>query len=358
MIQKKERNYGIDLLRIVSMIMVVLLHVLGAGGLLDATFGINNKSVWLLEVFAFCAVNCYALISGYVGVNSKFKLSNILILWLQVFIYNFIFYLFFLLLGKITFSFDMLKEMFFPVLSKRYWYFTAYFALFFLMPLLNFIINKFPKKKLKNILMIGFVLFSVLPTVFNNDVFQMHGGYSLYWLIYLYLVGGFIYKYNCFCELSKPKLLFIYFCSGLFSWLSRFGFIYLSRYSGRFYNLKSLFINYLSPTIFIAALCLLVLFSKMNLCNWRRIISFFSPVSFGVYLLHVQPIFFDVVWSGKFMVFSNVNVVLLITIILFSTFFVYLLCSLIDWIRLKIFSLFKVKEKLLFLENKYFTKLF
>ena len=90
MIQKKERNYGIDLLRIVSMIMVVLLHVLGAGGLLEATFGINNKIVWLLEVFAFCAVNCYALISGYVGVNSKFKLSNILILWLQVFIYNFI----------------------------------------------------------------------------------------------------------------------------------------------------------------------------------------------------------------------------------------------------------------------------
>ena len=149
MIQKKERNYGIDLLRIVSMIMVVLLHVLGAGGLLDATFGINNKIVWLLEVLAFCAVNCYALISGYVGVNSKFKLSNILILWLQVFIYNFIFYFIFLLLGKITFSFDVLKEMFFPVLSKRYWYFTAYFALFFLMPLLNFIINKNSKNPAK-----------------------------------------------------------------------------------------------------------------------------------------------------------------------------------------------------------------
>ena len=31
----EERNYGIDLLRIVSMMMVVLLHVLGQGGILD-----------------------------------------------------------------------------------------------------------------------------------------------------------------------------------------------------------------------------------------------------------------------------------------------------------------------------------
>ena len=72
---KRERNYGIDLLRIVSMLMVVVLHVLGQGGVLKTStpLSIGYSVAWILEIAAYCAVNCYALISGYVGVNSKFK---------------------------------------------------------------------------------------------------------------------------------------------------------------------------------------------------------------------------------------------------------------------------------------------
>ena len=46
----RERNYGIDLLRLVSMFMVVILHVLGAGGILEATGGMvfHNRAAWLL----------------------------------------------------------------------------------------------------------------------------------------------------------------------------------------------------------------------------------------------------------------------------------------------------------------------
>lgn len=35
----KDRNYGIDLLRIFSMIMISVLHVLGHGGILDNLTG-------------------------------------------------------------------------------------------------------------------------------------------------------------------------------------------------------------------------------------------------------------------------------------------------------------------------------
>ena len=39
-----KRNYGIDLLRIVSMFMVVLIHVLGHGNsILNATMGLTVK---------------------------------------------------------------------------------------------------------------------------------------------------------------------------------------------------------------------------------------------------------------------------------------------------------------------------
>lgn len=86
----KTRNYGIDFLRMISMIMIVMLHTLGHGGILRSVsfLSVHYQIVWLLEVIAFGAVNTYAMISGFVSVDSHFKISNILILWLQVLFYG------------------------------------------------------------------------------------------------------------------------------------------------------------------------------------------------------------------------------------------------------------------------------
>ena len=92
-----EKNYGIDALRILSMFMVTILHVLTQGGILNASgrFTSQYEVVWLLQTMAFCAVNVYALISGYVWVYAKYRYRNLMELWLQVFFiqYQLLFYL-------------------------------------------------------------------------------------------------------------------------------------------------------------------------------------------------------------------------------------------------------------------------
>ena len=86
----QERNYGIDFLRIISMFMIVILHILGNGGILASvqTGSVKYHLTWFMEIASYCAVNCYALISGYVGIYSKHKLSNIFYLWIQVIFYT------------------------------------------------------------------------------------------------------------------------------------------------------------------------------------------------------------------------------------------------------------------------------
>ena len=83
---KKERNYGIDLLRLISMFMIVGLHVLGQGGILksvqDLTF--KGEIFWGLEILFYGAVNVYAIISGYVGYKTKHKATNLINLCLQM----------------------------------------------------------------------------------------------------------------------------------------------------------------------------------------------------------------------------------------------------------------------------------
>ena len=84
---KNGRNYGIDLIRIISMYMIVILHVLGQGGILwnleKLSFRYNIS--WLLEIFCYCSVTCYALITGYVMNNGKFKYKKIINLWSGVY---------------------------------------------------------------------------------------------------------------------------------------------------------------------------------------------------------------------------------------------------------------------------------
>lgn len=67
-----ERNHGIELLRIFAMLLAAVLHILKKGGVITASEGnlAAYSTVWLLEAAAYCAVNCYALISGYVGYST------------------------------------------------------------------------------------------------------------------------------------------------------------------------------------------------------------------------------------------------------------------------------------------------
>lgn len=93
MLENKEKTYfhNLDLLRIVSMFMIVLTHILGKGGLRDAVDGREDAYffiVWIMQIFAYVAVNCYGLISGYIGLGSESKLSKIALLWLQVLFYT------------------------------------------------------------------------------------------------------------------------------------------------------------------------------------------------------------------------------------------------------------------------------
>ena len=246
--ERGERNYGIDLLRVVSMFMVCVLHVLGLCGILpNVKFSTGQyAAAWFLKIACYGAVNCYALISGFVGYRSKFKLSNLAVLWLQVALTG----------GLIAVGFaayhgtlqpSVLLE-FLPIWMKRYWYFTAYFGLFFLMPILNAGINAIDKRVFEACLVCLFILFSVV--CYFKQLFQLDDGYSMLWLAYLYLVGGYIAKYKPFTKIKSRWLILFAICCILGTWI-------LKAWKNRD------FYGYLSPAHVLFAVALLELFSRI-----------------------------------------------------------------------------------------------
>ena len=139
---KNVRNYGIDLLRIYSMINVVILHSLKIGKIISSNrYSKNYYSASLLETFCFSAVNTFGMISGYAMINMKFNGFKIILLWFHIFFYQFIFLLrdsWFYKKKKLNnmTKRDILFSLFFPAITKSYWYYTCYFCMYFLFLLL------------------------------------------------------------------------------------------------------------------------------------------------------------------------------------------------------------------------------
>ena len=194
----REKNYGIDTLRMIAMFMVTILHILAQGGTLNASgrFTSQYEAGWFLQTAAFCAVDIYALISGYVWVYAKYRYRNIIELWLQVLFYTLsITALFWAFVPSSVSAMEWMKALF-PVMFNQYWYFSSYVALFIFIPLLNIVLEKMEKRQLQFCIGIILFFFSCIQTVFYSDVFGTNDGYSAIWLMILYLVGGYIRKYR------------------------------------------------------------------------------------------------------------------------------------------------------------------
>ena len=83
--QKQTRNYGIDLLKIISMINIINLHINLFTSLLKLNpFHPKYKQIYRLETFSFWAVDAFGLISGIIGYQ-KYKFVNIIYIWFEYF---------------------------------------------------------------------------------------------------------------------------------------------------------------------------------------------------------------------------------------------------------------------------------
>lgn len=184
----KSRNSNIELLRIISMFMVLVLHCLSASGALDYKSGVQYWIYWWLEAACIIAVNIFALITGYFMIESSFKVRNLFkIGWEGVWVYSVIFSLINIFVSGDSISGSYLLRMFFPILTKKFWFVNSYLALYLISPFLNKLIHQLLKKQFDVLLVIIISLFSLrvtfLPLRWAQD---STGGMGLIWFIVLY----------------------------------------------------------------------------------------------------------------------------------------------------------------------------
>ena len=246
---------------------------------------LSYRKLNLLLIFCFWHVNSFALISGIVGYKTN-KYSNIIYLWFYVLFYSLsIFILFKVFNPRLTKNYNIIIFLF-PVTYKVYWYFTVYFHMYLFIPIINKGINSLNKNELKMVVISLFVIYIILKEIVNPKANFLSKGYSLLWVLILYIAGGYFGKY--IINNGKKTLIFylinitIFIVSTLLCYYMRF---YKEKKLKVIKNLFKLQYNSLAMILQVFSLMLITLHIKINKIL-RKIICFFGPLTFGVYLIH------------------------------------------------------------------------
>lgn len=342
---KTLRNPSFELLRIVSMLMVVTLHFLGHGGVLANVrlFSANYFVAWMIESLAYVAVNCFVLISGYFLVNSKFKVNKLVTLYGQIWFYSVVIYLLFSVFGHVEFEPKVFICCLLPISTKQYWFATNYVVLYLFSPFLNIAIRAMTKKQLQQCIALLMLIWSIIPNVIIFvDAFGVAGGYSIYWFVSLYFAAAYIRLYYT-PSFEKAKWLRGYFgfCSLLM--FSRIVITFGTQFlfgavkgPGRFYS-------YNSPLVVPASVCLFLFFVNWNNMNARayKVILCVSPSTFAVYLIHDNKVLRDFLWNSLIKPYQYSDHPVMIFRLAAYVLGLYIICSVIEYLRQLIFSFIK-----------------
>ena len=345
----KNRNYGIDLLRVLVTLMVINLHLMLYGGLQERAVPLSGSynALWMLAIASDCAVNCFGMISGYVSYGKRFNLKKLLRLHLTVLLYSLgITGIVFCVEPNAVSSYDLLRSIF-PITMQLYWFYSAYALAFLVMPILNWVVKNCDKRICDRILLMVVILFSIIPTATGKDLFAINRGFSLPWMLVLFFTGMYLKKYNVELCQNKTRLVVTYLaCVGI-TWFLKLGLELRSWLTyGSIMN-TAMLTDYCSPTILFAAVALVQLFSTLEIPNWKhRVLNRLAPLCFSVYLIHEHPLVRKILIHNCMEFAVELPPIVQPLIVITVGLLVLIMCLCIDSIRMRMFQYLGIEKNI------------
>lgn len=340
------RNLGVDTLRCVAMLLIVCLHIMNRGGALPSPKTEAATLIYPLRILASSAVNMYALISGYVMLQSRFRPARVLELWLQVWVLNVVVGLIGDWINPNAMDEEFWVRYLFPFTQKAYWYFTAYVGVYAFSPLINRGIRGLNRVQAVSVLWIMLLVFSLGSTLGylnQGDPFSIGAGYSVLWLLALYTVGACIRRTDFLKNVSSLRLaiMLVLTIVGM-TVLHRLAL--LPNSSPFMQTINARLLDYTFPLISAVSVLMLLLFARLRVGGPAgKLIAFSSPLTFGVYIIHVHHVLW-IPMQGAFRFLTKLPGALLPFGIILVALAGFVLCALADYLRSLLFRALRVSK--------------
>lgn len=266
----QSRNATFDVARIIAMFLIVASHFLGHGGWMNNMSGTNLVFAKILQSVFYPAVDVFVLTSAYFScTKTKLNVKKLATLYATVWFYSMLLFTVATASGMIPYNQGQLISSIFPVLTGKYWFFSAYIFLSLLVPFLNIVVKHVSKKQHLVLAICALILGSLSSDAHILPQFGIDSGYNLIWFVCLYFVGSYIRIYDVKIPrkfFAIPLLLYVACVVG--------GYFARVAHASILSSLGAV---------------LIVLFCKhfpIRSKNLSKAITAVSSVMFGVYLIH------------------------------------------------------------------------
>jgi len=196
-LNKPERDSGIELFRIISMLLIVAHHYVVNSGILQALeangypFALNTVFLLVFGAWGKTGINCFVLITGWFMCKSKITLRKFLKLLLEVELYYIIIGCIFFFTGYESFTFKAFVKMILPITSVSTDFTGCYLLFFLTIPFLNILVSNMNQRQhLLLLALVGFI-YVFLGTAPKITVTMNY----VTWFIVLFFIGSYLRLY-------------------------------------------------------------------------------------------------------------------------------------------------------------------
>lgn len=380
--QKVQRKSGIELLRIICMLMIIVLHAYTYGGLNQLSnaqgggFEATSDFIWS---FFRTPVNVFMIITGYFMskdvLDFKKSYRRIPKVYATMLFYSILLTIFaFIVYSHHSFSIpnetadnltsaDKLEidtmndlserfavysiiKMFFPLLSKQWYFLTNYVIILLLSPFINKVLVEIDKKQFKILLGLLFVFLSIYPTISTmgglkeifstTKVLPIEYGKSMISFLFMFIIGAYLKRFVTDDEKLHFKYLgyFVGLCIIDFSLYYFLGNVMLNKVG--LYN-SAVFGQFSNPFVILESVSIFLFFRGFQFKS--RVINYIAGTTIGIYAIHEHPLMRGFIWSHNELGDPNLyNNFLGIMFVIATIFEIFIICSAIDIARQGIFT--------------------
>lgn len=340
-----KRNSAIELLRIISMLLIIFHHFSVHGlykGFIDhqASMGTHLTSA-LLSSGGKIGVDVFMIISGYFMIHSSFKRKKFNQLLLQMFFYSLLFFGINLFTHWVPIGPKMILTSILPFTYTGYWFVNAYLLIYLFSPFINRLLKSLNKQDFQKFIALIILVVFALPTIFPKSMEMLDNGIII--TLSCYIIGAYLRLYPLeFKKCTAKQLGIILTC---ISFVIIWGSIIVAEVIGNKLQINAL----LSHTTFFASdSSIFILLLSIGLFLWfsqikpfyNHGINVIAGTTLGIYLIHDNPLVRIGLWKNILHLDQcyqwQPQQIIFMAIIICPL--IFIICSLIEWLRQKIFS--------------------
>lgn len=321
--KKKIRQSGIELLRIVAMMLVMFGHthcqtnfyLPQAADILSHPF--HSFFQLLYSCITTTGVGIFIAISGWFGIKFSIKglskyLFQVAFILLAIYVFSIIF---------LAVPIDVLGIKYCLGLYEGYWFVLGYLGLYMASPILNSFIEHASKKEYQ-VFLIAFYLFQCIYS-WVTGWYSYYNGYSIILFCGIYLTAAYLKKY----PISWMQRHAIYLLVATILLMASIAFI-----STWMVNNAGRQIRDDNPLVILTCILFVISFSKLKFQS--QFVNWLAASCFAVYLIHFSPFIHPYLMTTTSSIYWQYDGLIYVALLFAELLMVYITCTLFDQLRI------------------------